>query len=157
MSAAEKSSFSKESLLDFARKLPFFNLIGLEIVDFGPGWSTTRLSYRHDLCQPAGILHGGMVATLIDTGIAHAILTTEMFQSLAAEGGQMVSVDLRVKYLRPVSEGTITCESKIPRLGRHIIHGEVVVTNAEGKEVARGDSIYMTIQSSQLNKQSQSG
>lgn len=154
MSQAEKSHLSKESLLEFARKLPFFNLIGLEIVDLGPGWSTTRLCCRHDLCQPAGILHGGMVATLIDTGIAHAILATDMFVALAAEGGQMVSVDLRVKYLRPVSEGIITCQSKIPRLGRHIIHGESIVTNEDGKEVARGDSIYMTIQGSQLTKQS---
>ena len=151
--SADKSPFSKESLLEFARQLPFFNLIGLEIVDLGPGWSTTRLTYRTDLCQPAGIMHGGMVATLIDTGIAHAILATEEFGALAAEGGQMVSVDLRVKYLRPISEGLITCESKIPRMGKHIIHGESIVINSDGKEVARGDSIYMTVHRSQLSKQ----
>ena len=155
MSQPEHLPFSRESLLAFARQLPFFNLIGLEIVDLGPGWSTTRIAYRNDLCQPAGILHGGMMATLIDTGIAHAILATDMFVALAAAGGQMVSVDLRVKYLRPVSEGIITCESKIPRLGKHIIHGESIVTNSDGKEVARGDSIYMTIKRSQLSKQSE--
>lgn len=152
MASSDRPNFSREALLEFARQLPFFNLIGLEIADLGPGWSTCRLEYRTDLCQPAGILHGGMVATLIDTGIAHAILATDMFTALAAEGGQMVSVDLRVKYLRPVSEGIITCESKIPRLGKHIIHGESIVTNADGKEVARGDSIYMTVHRSQLNK-----
>lgn len=152
MTPLEKPQLSKETLLEFARQLPFFNLIGLEIVDLGPGWSTTRLSYRTDLCQPAGILHGGMVASLIDTGIAHAILATDMFVALAAEGGHMVSVDLRVKYLRPISEGVITCEAKIPRLGKHIIHGEAIVTNAEGKEVARGDSIYMTVHKTQLSK-----
>ncbi|MBL9124515.1 MAG: PaaI family thioesterase [Planctomycetaceae bacterium] len=152
MSSSEHAPFSKESLLEFARQLPFFNLIGLEIVDLGPGWSTTRITYRTDLCQPAGIMHGGMIASLIDTGIAHAILATEMFVALAKEGGHMVSVDLRVKYLRPVGEGVITCEAKIPRLGKHIIHGEAIVTNSEGKEVARGDSIYMTVQRSQLSK-----
>ncbi len=152
MTPVDKSQFSKEALLEFARQLPFFQLIGLEIVDLGPGWSTTRITYRTDLCQPAGILHGGMVATLIDTGIAHAILATDTFVALAAEGASMVSVDLRVKYLRPISEGIITCESKIPRLGKHIIHGEAIVTNSEGKEVARGDSIYMTVHRSQLSK-----
>src|SRR5262249_6364773 len=135
-------SFSKESVLEFADALPFFNLIGLKVVDVGPAYSKAQITYRVDLCQPAGILHVGMIATLIDTGIAHALLLTEAYQSVAAQGGSMVSVDLRIKYFRPVSEGLITCVSTIPRLGRQLIHGESIVTSADGKEVARGDSIY---------------
>ncbi len=44
------------------------------------------------------------------------------------------------------------CESTITRLGRQIIHAESVVTNDAGKEVARGDSIYMAIPGKQLQK-----
>ncbi len=143
---------SKEDCLQMAQSFPFFNLIGLEILDMEPGWSKTRVSYRNDLCQPAGIMHGGIIASLIDTGIAHALLLTDAFQEIAAEGGGIVSVDLRVKYFRPVSEGTIICESKIPRMGRKIIHAESVVVNADGKEVARGDSIYMAVRPEQIQK-----
>lgn len=135
----------KARLLEFTSNFPFFNLIGLRVVDMRPGWSQTEITWREDLCQPAGIIHGGMIATLVDTGIAHALLLTEMYRELHAEGHVLVSVDLRIKYLRPVSGGTIRCESNIPRLGRHIIHGESVVVNEQGKEVARGDSIYMTV------------
>ncbi|MBX7073559.1 MAG: PaaI family thioesterase [Pirellulales bacterium] len=142
--------FSKQGVLDFANALPFFNLIGLKIVDVGDGYSKAEITYRNDLCQPAGILHGGMIATLVDTGIAHALLMTDAFRRNSEVGGTMVSVDLRIKYFRPVSEGIITCVSKIPRLGRHIIHGESIVTSADGKEVARGDSIYMMVVPEQL-------
>ena len=153
MSSNQQSSGSdREAYLEFAKDLPFFNLIGLEIIDMGPGSSVCRMAMRDELRQPAGIMHGGMIATLIDTGIAHALLMTEAFQEVAKEGGGIVSVDLRVKYLRPVSDGVITCTSTIPKLGKQIIHGESIVNNSEGKEVARGDSIYVTVKGEQLRK-----
>ena len=142
----------REELLAFAAQFPFFNLIGLEVLDAAPGRSTTSIAFRPDLTQPFGIIHGGVIATLIDTGIAHALLLTERFQQVRHEGGAVVSVDLRVKYFRPVSEGTMRCESVITRMGRQVVHAESVVTNDEGKEVARGDSIYMIVSGKQLKR-----
>ena len=144
------AEFTRENIIEFAKTVPFFQLIGLEVLDVAPGRSTTRITYRPDLTQPFGILHGGVLASLIDTGIAHALFLTDRFQEVQQEGGAIVSVDLRVKYFRPVSEGTLVCESTIVRLGRQIIHAESVVTNEAGKEVARGDSIYMAVPGQQL-------
>ena len=56
-------------------------------------------------------------------------MLTDRFQQLRQEGGALVSVDLRVKYFCPVSEGSMLCESTITRLGRQIIHAESVVIN----------------------------
>ena len=142
--------FTPENVIEFAKTFPFFRLIGLEVVDVAPGRSTTRLAYRPDLTQPFGIMHGGVIASLVDTGIAQALLLTDRFQEVQQQGGAIVSVDLRIKYFRPVSEGTLTCESTIVRLGRQVIHAESVVTNEAGKEVARGDAIYMTVSPQQL-------
>jgi uncharacterized protein (TIGR00369 family) len=150
MTNPQRGVASKEAIIEFSRHFPFFKLIGIEVLDIQPGWSKLRLSWRPELNQPAGILHGGVIATLIDTGIAHALLMTDMFQELSAKGGNVVSVDLRVKYLRPVSSGSIVCESTIPRLGRRIIHAASVVTNDSGKEVATGDSIYMAVSGEEL-------
>jgi uncharacterized protein (TIGR00369 family) len=144
--------YSREGILDFARRFPYFNLVGLEILDVAPGSSRARVAWRPDLTQPAGIMHGGVIATLIDSGIAHALLMTDRFQELRAEQGALVSVDLRVKFLRPVSEGSIECEARIVRLGRQVIHAEAVVTDATGKEVARGDATYMAVPGRQLTR-----
>ena len=99
---------------------------------------------RPDLANPIGLMHGGIIDSLIDTGLAYALLLREDIQDALHAGRSLVTVDLRVKYLRPVSAGAVTCESRIIRMGRQIIHMEAVVTNDDGKEVARGDAIYTT-------------
>lgn len=140
----------KAELLAFAKQFPFFNLIGLDVEDAEPGWSKTTIRFRDDLTQPAGVMHGGVLASLVDTGIAHAILMLDGIKELLQAGGGIVSVDLRVKYFRPVTEGLLTCESRVVRSGRLVLHAESVVTNEAGKEVARGDATYMTVTREQL-------
>ena len=152
MNIPDADRHTKDGIIAFAKEFPFFKLIGLEVVDLEPGWSRTRLEHRPDLSQPAGILHGGVLASLIDTGIAHALLLTDRFKELQKEGGGVVTIDLRVKYFRPVSGSAVTCDSTITRSGRKIIHAESVVTNHEGKEVARGDAIYMWIEGDQIRE-----
>jgi len=153
----EPDRYSREGILEFARHFPFFGLLGLEILDVQPGSSRARLAYRPDLTQPAGIMHGGVIATLIDSGIAHALLMTDRFHELRAESGALVSVDLRVKFIRPVSEGTIECDAKVVRLGRTILHAEALVTDAQGRDVARGDATYLAVPGRQLVRGGSSG
>ena len=135
----------REILLEKAGRFPFFKLIGLEILDAAPGRSTSRVTWRPDLTQPAGLMRGGVIAALIDTGIAYSMLLCDELHELLERGGSLVSVDLRVKYLRPVSAGTVVCNARVVRMGRRVIHADAVVTNEHGKEVARGDSIYTTV------------
>jgi acyl-CoA thioesterase len=144
--------YSREGILAFAKTFPFFRLIGLEVVDVGPGWSKARLPYREDLTQPAGIIHGGMITTLIDTGIAHALMISDRATDLGPQDGALVSVDVRVKFLRPVSQGSVHCDAKVVRRGRHILHAEAIATDDDGKEVARGDAIYMAVPRTQVTQ-----
>ena len=135
----------RAEILRQSQHFPFFKLIGLEILDLAPGRSSTQITWRPDLQQPAGLLHGGVIASLIDTGTAYALLLCDELQNTFRAGGSLVTVDLRVKYLRPVSTGTITCESQVSRMGRQIIHVDAVVTSDNNREVARGDAIYTTV------------
>ena len=70
---------------------------------YAAGRSMLKVAYRHDLTQPAMIMHGGIIATLIDTGIAHAILLTNVHKH---DGNtSIVWVDLSVKFFRPSPTG----------------------------------------------------
>ena len=140
----------RTQLLATARQFPFFNLIGLEILEIEPGRSTARVAWRPDLTQPAGLMHGGVVAALIDTGTAYALLLCDELRDTLRAGGSLVTIDLRIKYLRPVSAGSVTCTSRVIRMGRQIIHMEAVVTNDADKEVARGDATYTTVTRTQI-------
>lgn len=140
----------RTELLATARQFPFFTLIGLEVLEIEPGRSTTRVAWRSDLAGPGGLMHGGIIASLIDTGTAYALLLCDELRDTLRAGGSVVTIDLRVKYLRPVSAGTITCVSRVTRMGHQIIHMEAVVTNAADKEVARGDATYTTVTRTRL-------
>lgn len=133
----------KRKLQDFAADFPFFNLVGFELEDLSPGWSKTSMALRDELRNPNGVMHGGMLATLIDAGITQAMLMTDVYQRVRETKGFMTTVDLRVKYLRPLTAGKATCEATIPHLGKRVCHASATVTNDEGKVVATGDSIVM--------------
>ncbi len=154
-SASDDQSLEKDrqALFAFFRNFPFNQLMGMELLEIDPGRARLSMSWREDICQPAGIIHGGAIASLVDTAIAHSILLTPEHRALRDEhGARMVSVDLRLKYLRPVSSGKIFCDARVVRMGRQIIHTDAVVTNDEGKQVALGDSIYMMVTGKQLEK-----
>ncbi len=142
----------RQALFDFDRNFSFFKLLGMQLLEVEPGRAKMSLTFRDDLTQPAGILHGGAIASLIDTSVAHSLLLTEPYLASKESGGRMISVDLRVKYVRPVSQGTIYSEARVPRLGKQIIHTNAVVTDDEGREVAYGDSIYMFLSLERLRR-----
>lgn len=133
----------RKKLHDFAAHFPLFKLLGVELLDFGPGISKTRIALRDDLKNANGMMHGGIIATLIDIGITQAMLMTDEYQRVRETRGSMSSVDLRVKYLRPLASGHATCSVSIPHLGKRISHASAVVSSDDGKPIAFGDSTVM--------------
>lgn len=89
--------------------------------------------------QPFGIVHGGVLATLIDTATFWSV-----FMRLSQDAG-LVNIDLKLNYLRPVSNGTITAKGKCIRSGRSVSYAEARVEDAAGKLLAHGTSTLMTL------------
>ncbi len=132
-----------ESLVQKARehfsKVPFVQLIGMELLDLKFGEAVLKLNMRAELRQPHGILHGGATASLIDTAMAYAVVTRLTEEEKAS------TVDLTVHYLRPVVEGSIVCTAKIVRGGRRILTVSAEVVNDEGKLIATALSTYTKV------------
>lgn len=132
-----------QKLKAFAERFPLFRLLGVELLEFRPGFARARLPLRDDLKNANGMMHGGIIATLIDITITQAMLMTDEYQRVRETRGAMTSVDLRVKYLRPLSSGEAVCEATIPHLGKRISHASAVVKSAEDKTLAIGDSTIL--------------
>ena len=143
MDNARDADKLKQKMLEFARGFPFFQLIGFEVTDFGPKWAKCQVKGRNELQNPNGMIHGGVVATLIDATITQALLMTDEYQQVRDTKGSLSTVDLHVKYLRPVQHGRLVCDAKIVHLGKRMIHAQAVVTNEQGKEIALGDASLM--------------
>jgi len=133
----------RKKLSELAERFPLFRLLGVEMLEFRPGFARTRLPLRDDLRNANGVLHGGIIAALIDITITQSMLMTDEYQRVRDTRGTMTSVDLRVKYLRPLSSGHAICEATVPHLGRRITHASAVVKSAEDKPIAFGDSTVL--------------
>lgn len=124
---------------DTLHNLPFAQLMGMRLIDIRPNEAVIKIDMRDDLRQPAGVLHGGVTATLIDTAMAFAVITR------LAPDERASTVDLTVHYLRPHFEGTFTCTGRVVRAGKRIFTVSAEVVNQDGKLIATAISTYTKV------------
>lgn len=89
--------------------------VGLETHGEGPGRATVRLRARDEHLNSAGTVHGGVVATLIDSATGTAVRT-------AAEGADArpATIGRTVTYLGPGSSGDIPVTAQVRERGKRI-------------------------------------
>ena len=129
----------KEKIFNSFGKVPFVQLIGMELVELEIGEAKIRLDMRDELRQPYGLLHGGATASLIDTATAFAILGSLAEDEIAS------TVDLTIQYLRPHTEGSITCTAKVTRAGKRLLFVSAEVENDQRKLIATALSTYAKV------------
>jgi uncharacterized protein (TIGR00369 family) len=118
---------------------PVMQALDFDGVSFGDGRAAFRLTPREFHYNPLGSVHGGVFATLLDSACGCAVHT------MLPAGVFYTSLDLSVKFLRPVTVGTgpITAEATVVHLGRRTALAEGQITDATGK-------VYVTATSSCL-------
>ncbi len=89
--------------------------------------------------QPYGLVHGGVLATLIDTATFWAVYMR------IPEDAALVNVDLKLNYLKAVAEGRLEAEGLAIRSGKSISYAEARVTDADGGLIAHGTSTLMIL------------
>ena len=101
----------------------YAKFLGLELCETGDGHTAVCLDVRDDLKQNHGVVHGGAIASLIDTASAFAIL------AVLQENEKVTTTDLTIHYLRPVISGRMVAQAKIVRAGRRRFVVSVEVQN----------------------------
>ncbi len=87
-----------------------------------------------DHYNPMGTVHGGFIATLLDSALACAV------QTLCPVGYASTSVDLKINFVRPVfaATGPLTARGQVVHPGRQLATSEARLTDAAGKLYAHG-------------------
>ena len=119
--------------------VPFLKLLGIEVESVGKGTATLLLPVRPELTRNDGIIHGGAVASVIDSAFAFAIIP------LLAEIERTVTVDLTIHYLRPLSGGTARTTARVVRAGRRVITVSAELFDENEKLAATALSTYLRI------------
>jgi uncharacterized protein (TIGR00369 family) len=118
---------------------PIARALDFDGVSFGEGRAAFRLTPREFHYNPLGSVHGGVFAIMADSACGCAVHT------MLPAGVFYTSLDLSVKFLRPVTVGTgpITAEGTVVHLGRRTALAEARITDEAGK-------VYVTATSSCL-------
>jgi acyl-CoA thioesterase len=109
---------------------PFRELVGVTFTKVEEGYSLCFLEVDKKLLNPAGIVHGGAVYTLADSGMGVALF------SFVGEDELFVTIETSICYFKAVSSGTLICESTILHKGKRIAVMEAEIRN-EGQLVAK--------------------
>jgi len=108
--------------------------LGMTIEHFEPGLARVSMTAGPAFHNPAGTLHGGVFCDLADMAMGIA------FFSSLAEGEAMTTLELKINYLRPVVNGTITAEARVVNRGRTTGLVECDVRDADNRLLARASS-----------------
>jgi len=113
--------------------------LGIELDSIEHGSATLSLNVGKQHLQLAGVMHGGAIATLIDTAVAFAIVGASQL------GARFTTIEMKVNYLRPIREGRVTATARLIRDGRRIVVADCDVMDAHGKLAAKGLLTYMRL------------
>lgn len=121
---------------------PIMDTLGITDLRPEPGRVVVEMPAAEFHYNPLGSVHGGVISTLLDTAAACAVHTT------LAAGELYTSVDLTVKFLRPVTvdSGVLTCEGTVIQRGRRTALAQAQLTDGAGKLVAHATSTCLIMQ-----------
>jgi uncharacterized protein (TIGR00369 family) len=99
-------------------------------------YARMRLAYRPEFRQPAGVVHGGVIATMIDTVVVPAV------GSGYPEQRELFTIDFALRFLAPIIDEDLVAEGWVVRRGRSIVYCDAEVRSASGTLAATATLVY---------------
>lgn len=122
----------------FAGPADFRAMLGHEIVEWDPDRAVLRLVLAPRHLNPAGVVHGGVYAALIDSALGmsgiHCVAPGRVRRS--------VTLSLTTQFLGQASGGTLTATGEKVGGGRSIYFAEGRIVDGEGRVVATGSGSF---------------
>jgi 1,4-dihydroxy-2-naphthoyl-CoA hydrolase len=107
----------------------FIGVMGLEMDDLVEvGVRTGRLAVVPGVCQPMGIVHGGIYAAIAET-----LASVGTADGVISQGRVPLGMSNNTSFLRPVSSGSVHAEARAFHRGRTSWLWDVEMRNDEGK------------------------
>jgi uncharacterized protein (TIGR00369 family) len=91
----------------------FDALLGTEWLDDDPDHARVRIELRDELRQPVGLLHGGVLSTLVESVCSRATALAVLDEGMVAMGQS-----IGVSFIRPVTEGGAEVRARARHRGR---------------------------------------
>ena len=137
---AEKDETDLENHFLYAaqRTVPFLDLLGVKPISAHDGRAEFELTVGKSHLRTLGLLHGGVVASLLDTAMGFAAVTK------APEDFHVVTVQLNVNFVAPSRSGdTLTAVGEVQHSGRKTAVARGEITNQSGALIGTSTATFM--------------
>jgi uncharacterized protein (TIGR00369 family) len=115
-------------------EVPFVSLVGIERRPAASGSSLSVLAPRPELLNSLGVLHGGVLMTLMDVAMASAA------RSLQADMA-VVTVELKTSFMRP-ARGTLQARGRVLHRSGTMAFTEATIFDASERAVAHATGTF---------------
>ena len=119
---------------------PYFELLSMELVDVGLGYSSLEIDVARKHLQPFGMVHGGVFSSIIDAAAFWAV-----YPGIEDPAAGMTTVDLKLNYLAPAASGKLIARGREIKLGRTLGYAEAQVVDQDEKILAHGTSTVIIL------------
>ncbi len=109
---------------------PFARWFQAQVLRKEGGEAELLLPVREEFIQGQGLVHGGILAALLDSALGQAV------ESLLPSGARVVTVELSLSYLAPVRQGVLRARGWVLAPGRRVFHAAGEVLDEGGNRVA---------------------
>jgi 1,4-dihydroxy-2-naphthoyl-CoA hydrolase len=106
----------------------FDALIGTQWLDDDPEHARVRVQMREELRQPVGLMHGGVMSSLVESVCSRATALAVLDEGMAAMG-QSISVN----FMRPITDGHAEVHARARHRGRTTWVWDAEVRDAEDR------------------------
>jgi uncharacterized protein (TIGR00369 family) len=120
-------------------KIRFAGLLGARLSGAHRDDVTLECRVRENLLNSAGVLHGGVSATLSNAAVGVAL------HYLLGSHRPITTVEMKINYFRPVFEGRIFAQAHVLRLGATLCVGRVDIADAQRKAIGTALVTYMML------------
>ena len=128
---------------------PLFTFLNAQVLSAENGMARVKLPISPKLAQGGGMVAGGMLATLADEVMAHAVL------SMLHAGQHTATAEMNVRFLRaadPKADGYIEAVGRVIKPGRSLMFAEAEVTDNTGRLLAKAGGTFWVGEHSALGK-----
>ena len=124
---------------DVLARVPFNTLLGMRVHRVHRDGISIDCTLRNDLRNSAGAAHGGVAAAMADAAVGIAI------QRHFGGGRRITTVELKINYFLPVTEGRIFARSHLLRIGSRLCVGNVDLTDEHGSAIGTAIVTYIFV------------
>ncbi len=114
----------------------FTQLIGLIVNPDKDGTCTSQMELRGHHLSVAARVHGGVLATMLDTTLGGAVF------GAVPKGKGCATLTINISFFRPVIEGRLTCTARVCNMTRRTAYASGEIHDAEGRLIASATGTF---------------